>query len=220
MRLEELQMLTENKYSDIGMNELIVYTAYKLCDDNRSITREELVLGAFKLFPKKFGLRGHEDWPDSAVIDKRWVDCRHLEYISGNNKSGFTLLPKGHELVKITEKKLKISSNKKSKDYENRTRSGKIASIMESSDGYKKYLIKESIEDLNEFDFREILHCTMDSSQEILNRSYSELIQHLETCQKTDLINFLKKLKDKYVNLFVSNNHEKYKGGMLKKLNN
>lgn len=213
-------MLTENKYSDIGMNELIVYTAYKLCDDNRSITREELVLGAFKLFPKKFGLRGHEDWPDSAVIDKRWVDCRHLEYISGNNKSGFTLLPKGHELVKITEKKLKISSNKKSKDYENRTRSGKIASIMESSDGYKKYLIKESIEDLNEFDFREILHCTMDSSQEILNRSYSELIQHLETCQKTDLINFLKKLKDKYVNLFVSNNHEKYKGGMLKKLNN
>ena len=172
------------------------------------------------MFPKKFGLRGHEDWPDSAVIDKRWVDCRHLEYISGNNKSGFTLLPKGHELVKITEKKLKISSNKKSKDYENRTRSGKIASIMESSDGYKKYLIKESIEDLNEFDFREILHCTMDSSQEILNRSYSELIQHLETCQKTDLINFLKKLKDKYVNLFVSNNHEKYKGGMLKKLNN
>ena len=97
------------------------------------------------------------------------------------------------------QKKLKISSNKKSKDYENRTRSGKIASIMESSDGYKKYLIKESIEDLNEFDFREILHCTMDSSQEILNRSYSELIQHLETCQKTDLINFLKKLKDKSI---------------------
>ena len=50
MRLEELKMFEENKYTDIGMNELIVYTANKLCENSRSITREELILGAFKLF--------------------------------------------------------------------------------------------------------------------------------------------------------------------------
>jgi len=219
-KLDDLNMFEENKYSDIGMNELIVYTTHILSENNQPITREEIVLGAFKMFPKKFGLSGHDDWPDSAVIDKRWIDCRHLKYISGNNKSGITILPKGHQLVRTTEKKLKILSNKKSKNFENRTRSGKIASIMENSDGYKKYLKSENLNDINEFDFREILHCTMDSTSEMLNRSYSELIQHLESSNKKELKDFLNKLKEKFKFLFFSEKTTKYSGGMLKKLNN
>tara|TARA_S200000501_G_scaffold333072_1_gene336224 strand:+ start:125 stop:784 length:660 start_codon:yes stop_codon:yes gene_type:complete len=218
MRLEELKMFEENKYTDIGMNELIVYTANKLCENSRSITREELVLGAFKLFPKKFGLRGHEDWPDSSVIDKRWIDCRHLDYLSGNNKSGLTVLPKGHDLVKITEKKLKVKSISTS-NKDNRTRSGKIAEIMENSDGYQKFLNSKNVEEINEFDLREILHCTMESSSEMLNRSFIELEQHLKACNKPVMINFLKEIKKKHISLFLSNNENKYSGGMLKKLN-
>ena len=107
LKLAELKMFEERKYSEIGMNELIVYTVSLLSENNHIVTREELVLGAFKMFPKKFGLKGHEDWPDSAVIDKRWIDCRHLDYISGTNKSGLSVLPKGLALVKTTEKKLK-----------------------------------------------------------------------------------------------------------------
>ncbi len=218
MRLEDLKMFEENKYIDVGMNELIVYTAHKLCEQNRSITREELVLGAFKMFPKKFGLRGHEDWPDSAVIDKRWVDCRHLDYISGNNKSGFTVLPKGVDLVKITEKKLKIKSSITT-NKDNRTRSGKIANIMENSDGYKKFLNSKNLSEVTEFDLREILHCTMESSSEMLNRSFIELMQHLKACNREDMINFLEDVKKKYIFLFSTNNEDKYSGGMLKKLN-
>tara|TARA_B100001964_G_scaffold233959_1_gene291930 strand:+ start:220 stop:882 length:663 start_codon:yes stop_codon:yes gene_type:complete len=220
LKLAELKMFEENKYSNIGMNELIVYTVHILSENNHIVTREELVLGAFKMFPKKFGLKGHEDWPDSAVIDKRWIDCRHLDYISGTNKSGLSVLPKGLALVKTTEKKLKISSNKSAKEFENRTRSGKIVSIMEKSDGYKKYLETKKIEEINEFELREILHCTMDSTPEILNRSYTELIQHLEVCKKSQMIKFLNSLKEKYGSLFFSGYNEKYSGGMLKKLNN
>ena len=111
MKVNELKMFEESKYSDIGMNELIVYTTFKLSKEKGTITREELVLGAFKLFPKKFSLKGHDNWPDSAVIDKRWLDCRHKEYLSGTNTEGLSILPKGIELVQLTEKKLKISSN-------------------------------------------------------------------------------------------------------------
>jgi hypothetical protein len=218
MRLEELKMFEENKYIDVGMNELIVFTANKLCEETRSITREELVLGAFKMFPKKFGLRGHEDWPDSAVIDKRWVDCRHLDYISGNNKSGFTVLPKGLDLVKITEKKLKVKSSIAA-NKDNRTRSGKIANIMENSDGYKKFLNSKNFSDVTEFDLREILHCTMESTSEMLNRSFIELLQHLKACNRSDMINFLEEIRKKYIFLFSTNNEDKYSGGMLKKLN-
>lgn len=218
MRLEDLKMFEENKYIDVGMNELIVYTAHKLSEQNRSITREELVLGAFKMFPKKFGLRGHEDWPDSAVIDKRWIDCRHLDYISGNNKSGLTVLPKGLDLVKITEQKLKVkSSTTTNKD--NRTRSGKIVNIMENSDGYKKFINSKSILEVTEFDLREILHCTMESTPEMLNRSFIELMQHLKACNRNDMISFLEEIRKKYVFLFSTNSEDKYSGGMLKKLN-
>ena len=218
MRLEDLKMFEENKYIDVGMNELIVYTVNKLSEQNRSITREELVLGAFKMFPKKFGLRGHEDWPDSAVIDKRWIDCRHLDYISGNNKSGLTVLPKGLDLVKITEQKLKVkSSTTANKD--NRTRSGKIVNIMENSDGYKKFINSKSISEVTEFDLREILHCTMESTSEMLNRSFIELMQHLKACNRNDMISFLEEIRKKFVFLFSTNSEDKYSGGMLKKLN-
>ena len=52
MKIDKLKMFEENKYSEIGMNELIVYTTFKLSEEKSTITREELVLGAFKLFPK------------------------------------------------------------------------------------------------------------------------------------------------------------------------
>ena len=102
MKIDKLTMFEENKYSEIGMNELVVYTLFRLSEESRTITREELVLGAFKLFPKKFSLKGHNDWPDSAVIDKRWLDCRHKEYLSGTNTEGLSILPNGIELVKLT----------------------------------------------------------------------------------------------------------------------
>ena len=55
LKLAELKMFEERKYSEIGMNELIVYTVSLLSENNHTVTREELVLGAFKMFPKKFG---------------------------------------------------------------------------------------------------------------------------------------------------------------------
>jgi len=197
MKIDKLKMFEENKYSEIGMNELIVYTTFKLSEEKSTITREELVLGAFKLFPKKFSLKGHNDWPDSAVIDKRWLDCRHKEYLSGTNTEGLSILPKGIELVQLTEKKLKISSNQNKYKKDNRTRSGKISTIMQNSDGYKKFLKNNNIDEINEFDLREILHCTMDSTQEILSQSYVELSQHLKASNENEMLVFLENIKKK-----------------------
>jgi len=219
MKIDKLKMFEENKYSEIGMNELIVYTTFKLSEEKSTITREELVLGAFKLFPKKFSLKGHNDWPDSAVIDKRWLDCRHKEYLSGTNTEGLSILPKGIELVQLTEKKLKISSNQNKYKKDNRTRSGKISTIMQNSDGYKKFLKNNNIDEINEFDLREILHCTMDSTQEILSQSYVELSQHLKASNENEMLVFLENIKKKYISLFISSKNNQYTGGMLKKLN-
>ena len=219
MKVNELKMFEESKYSDIGMNELIVYTTFKLSKEKGTITREELVLGAFKLFPKKFSLKGHNDWPDSAVIDKRWLDCRHKEYLSGTNTEGLSILPKGIELVQLTEKKLKISSNQNKYKKDNRTRSGKISTIMQNSDGYKKFLKNNNIDEINEFDLREILHCTMDSTQEILSQSYVELSQHLKASNENEMLVFLENIKKKYISLLISSKNNQYTGGMLKKLN-
>ena len=219
MKVNELKMFEESKYSDIGMNELIVYTTFKLSKEKGTITREELVLGAFKLFPKKFSLKGHDNWPDSAVIDKRWLDCRHKEYLSGTNTEGLSILPKGIELVQLTEKKLKISSNQNKYRKDNRTRSGKISTIMQNSDGYKKFLKNNNIDEINEFDLREILHCTMDSTQEILSQSYVELSQHLKASNENEMLVFLENIKKKYISLFISSKNNQYTGGMLKKLN-
>ena len=73
---------------------------------------------------------------------------------------------------------------------------------MENSDGYKKFLNSKNLSEVTEFDLREILHCTMESSSEMLNRSFIELMQHLKACNREDMINFLEDVKKKYIFLF------------------
>ena len=90
---------------------------------------------------------------------------------------------------------------------------------MQNSDGYKKFLKNNNIDEINEFDLREILHCTMDSTQEILNQSYIELSQHLKASNENEMLVFLENIKKKYISLFISNKNNQYTGGMLKKLN-
>ncbi len=94
-------------YGKIALNDLVTYAVYYLTKIGEEITAEDMVAACFFMFPQRFSLRGYNQWPDSTVVNKRWVDCRNKHFISGNTASGFNLTPKGLELAEKTEKALK-----------------------------------------------------------------------------------------------------------------
>jgi hypothetical protein len=73
-------------YRDISLNELVMYAVYAIAEKNNEINAEEIVAACYLMFPSRFHLRGYPQWPDSTVVNKRWLDCRDRGYITGTSR--------------------------------------------------------------------------------------------------------------------------------------
>jgi len=91
-------------YTKIILNDLVVFSIYYLHNKNADVASEDIVSACFMLFPKRFSLKNHPRWPDSAMVGRHWSVCRSKGYIAANDP-GFKLTAKG---VRIAEKVAKI----------------------------------------------------------------------------------------------------------------
>jgi hypothetical protein len=89
-------------YRHMSLNELVMYAVYTLAETKREINSEDIVAACFLLFPERFHLPGYPQWPDSTVVNKRWLDCRNRGYITGSTAHGFSLTPEGLQVAERT----------------------------------------------------------------------------------------------------------------------
>ena len=218
LNIDKIKAIKLNKYIDIGMNDLVCYAIFKNADEKNLISREQLVISCFKLFPQKFSMRGYDNFPDSNVIDKRWIDLRDRGYLTGKTSSGIRLTTKGVYKAKETMKKMKIpkKENEVKKITETRTGAGRHVKRITSSDAYKKFVKEKSVNSVNTEEFRELLLCTMETPTAIMFRALNELKNAVNVYKRNDLINFLENLEEKYSDLIHSKGPSR--GGMIKRL--
>src|SRR5436190_19292354 len=95
----KLETFAPELYGDIALNDLVMYAGYVLAETKNEINAEEILAACFLLFPARFHLRGYPQWPDSTVVNKRWLDCRDRGYITGSTAHGFSITPKGLEVA-------------------------------------------------------------------------------------------------------------------------
>jgi hypothetical protein len=98
-----------DSYTGITLNNLVVYAIYYLHQDDAEIVSEDIISACFKLFPKRFSLKKYPQWPDSAMVNRRWSDCRRKGYIAAKTDSGFKLTAKGLRLAEKVAKKLGVA---------------------------------------------------------------------------------------------------------------
>ena len=84
---------------------------------------------------------------------------------------------------------------------EAKERAGKFTRMMERSDAYVHYKKNGSKANINEFDFRSLLLCTMESSAETLARNVELFKGYAEIQQRQDLILFLGFCEEKFSHL-------------------
>jgi hypothetical protein len=158
--IAELPTFPRNIYQRIALNDLVVYAVYFLSSRRSEITFEDVVAIAFRLFPERFHLRGYIDWPDSTVVNKRWLDCRAKGLLQGSTAAGFSLTPKGLELAEKTgailsgKKRAFVRPGSEKIGGEIRTRAGRFIRSVEGSEAYKTYSETGTVAHLAEFDFR------------------------------------------------------------------
>ena len=108
----DLSKFNPDVYTKITLNDLVVYSIHYLHNNNIEVTSEDIISACFMLFPKKFSLRKHPHWPDSAMVSRHWGVCRSKGYIAAGTDPEFKLTAKGVKLAKKVAKGLGMAISK------------------------------------------------------------------------------------------------------------
>lgn len=199
--------LDPSVYSKITLNDLVMYSVYTLHKQGTEITPEDAISACFTLFPKRFSLQKYPQWPDSAVVRRRWSDCKGKGYLRGSDAKGFKLTAKGIKRAQKLEISLgsvklrPIRARRQTIHNELKSRARKFIRAIERSEAYARY--KKRLE-LNEFDFRSLLFCTMESPPVTLTRNLEQFKDYVNIYERKDLLNFLEFSEGKFAFLLNS----------------
>jgi hypothetical protein len=216
----EFPQFSSDIYRRIALNDLVIYTLYFLSQSGREIVFEDVVAACFKLFPDRFHLRGYAEWPDSTVVNKRWLDCRGKGLLQGSTAAGFSLTAKGLELAERIVAVLKgerRSFNKPGIEKvgeEMRTRAGRFVRSLESSEAFHEFSAEGCTEDVSEFDFRDMLLCRMETSERTLRNNLEQFRQFAALCGRADLLEFLNECQRKFGRLLNVQSRQRCAGSL------
>jgi hypothetical protein len=200
-------------YTKITLNDLVVYAAWSLHRQGSEIASEDIISTCFMLFPKRFSLQKYPQWPDAGIVSRRWNDCKRRGYLRGNAVEGFQITSRGIKRAEKVEKSLggtirPIPALKpKTKtpaapvqtvQPELKARARKYIRSIESSDAYRHFKRKAP---LNEYDFRSLLLCTMESPPATLARNMEQFKEYVRIHDRGDLLTFLESSEAKFSHL-------------------
>lgn len=98
-------MVLENK----PINELILFAIFVVEEAKESCVFERLLKECFSLFPKAFGFKRYNRWPDARKLDRSLRTLRSKKLISGDPTTFFSLTLQGRKeaeaLAKILRQK-------------------------------------------------------------------------------------------------------------------
>ena len=200
-------------YTNITLNDLLVYSTYSLHRQGSGIASEDIISACFTLFPRRFSLRKYPHWPDSGIVSRRWSDCKRKGYLRGSATRGFQITAKGIKRAQKIEKSLggvikpgpvtgpktkKPESPSQTFDPELKARAGKYVRSIEKSDAYKFYRKRKP---LNEYDFRSLLLCTMESPPARLAGNLEQFKGYATISERRDLLTFLESCEVRFSHL-------------------
>jgi hypothetical protein len=147
------------------------------------------------------------------MVSRRWSDCKSKGYLRGNATKGFQITARGIKRAQKVEKSLgkplkpvRAPKPKVGKTIpavetvhpELKAHAKKYVRSIEMSDAYKHY--KKNLP-LNEFDFRSLLLCTMESPPATLARNLDQFKEYVNIHNRKDLLSFLEFCEEKFSNL-------------------
>ena len=208
-----------DKYTKLTLNDLVMYSVYYLHKQNAAVTSEDIISACFVLFPKRFSLHKYPQWPDSAIVSRRWSDCKSKGYLRGSAVSGFKITARGAKRAQKVEKLLgrplrsapmpgpkaeKTTVPAQTIHPELKAHARKYVRSIEMSDAYKRYKKKLA---LNEFDFRSLLLCTMETPPATLARNIAQFKEYVNLFARKDLLTFLEFCEHQFSYLLNANGH-------------
>jgi hypothetical protein len=205
------------RYLDLSQDHLVVTALWFLLQERQQPSFENLVAEAFTSFPERFQLEGYPQWPNSHVIGKAWVRCRtDKKWMSGSASEGFKLTPLGEQIAHQVLSRLENvagGARKPERKGSRQSISSRVVLRVENSPAYKTFK-QESVEKVSEYEFCDLLYCTLESTPETFEKNFIVVRQEVETYGRSDLTEFLDKLKKQFPGKFTG---KRARGGLMPK---
>lgn len=193
---EHIEELIEydGDYDELSLDPLMLHVFGEMEKLGIRLSNPNATMAAMKIFPKKFTLFGWPGIPDGARATNTMWHLVHQskKWISGT-PNNYVFTERGRRKLEDANLLLKIPGARKS--YSKTRRPEKLLGTIKRTDAFKKY---EKGQELSQFDFYNILQCTLDSSQSVRKENYDALCDLAADAKADDVIEFLKKLKDNF----------------------
>jgi hypothetical protein len=203
--MKELKPFDHASYDSIDLDRLVIYATIELEKLGVELSIENIIVGAFKLFPKKFSLVGYSEFPDATRVEKSLWRCKgqKRQWIGGKTPHGYLITDRTRTIAAGTEDELSNPSLRKPKITSRMRRKESILNEVTKSPAFKKYTSGNG-ESISEADFCYLLQGTLDSSRDTLRENLVSLKKFTEELDRDDVIKFLSWIEKSFKN-FLNN---------------
>jgi len=199
-KIYSLKPFDSNKYETIDLDRLVMYTVIQLEKLEVELSLENIIVGAFILFPKKFSMSGFPEYPDSTRVEKALWRCKGKKrlWIGGKTPHGYFVTDVTRNISSQIEIQLLSSVNIEHRAKATRLRRKEnIIRATINSPAYKKY--KDGLgSSISEQEFCHLLQATLDSSKETIKENLKSLKLISEDHDQKELLGFLIWLEHKF----------------------
>ncbi len=201
------------KGKKLNIDQLLLFSLFKIISEKKQTTFENLVVKCFELFPNEFGLKGFiKKYPDSSRIDKTWRRCRtDRKWVSGSVAHGFMITPLGMKELGRIKRFLKgeicINKSYVIQHGDKRTKSGRIIEHIEKHKLFVDYIKNKKNKkrfNLSDYDVCNFLFCTLDSFPETRRKNLEEMKGLVVVYRRKDILDFLNYVEENKKHLFYS----------------
>jgi hypothetical protein len=200
--LDELQPLLHETYEGVGLDLLTIYAVGEVSERKMDLSYENIVVAAFRLFPKKFSLLGYPLFPDSERVHhvlRRHVYAkdRHKQWLRGKFAHGFELTEGGRQVLQEAREALAVATPQRKKVLSHTRRFERILEEVKCSPAYRKY--DEGHRDsVSEAECCHVLQGTLDSNRQVLLDNLRQLQNIAIDLEQTDIAEFFGWLDDRF----------------------
>lgn len=190
----------DEQYAGINHNRLLVVAVDALTRASIPCTFENIVVAAYRLFPRVFSLEGFTTYPDAARVNRTLLHCKpkYEDYIntSATGARGlFYLTPRGEEAARETLGAFSgVAKPLRGRAKVPRSHHEQILSDVRKSDAFQAWKSGLNVTDL---DFLSLLHLLPGAKADAINDNFHIISESAAAIADPEVNSFLATLHDK-----------------------
>ena len=201
--------------------DIIVYVIFELGGSERKIHTEHIAMECFKVAKERFSWRlpEYKEYPDKQHVREALKDAKYFKEgrlitgrsgveAAGKEVDGWMLTPEGARWIVRNHKRIE-SLLKRSTELSKSPDIQRVIKWFEREKCYQKYLQDGSVENINEYEFKDMLLCRPDAHPQTIRKEFDRLKTKAEVTQNKKILSFLSTCEKAFSHLMYPANRNK-----------